>query len=71
MQELIQSQKIMDDDRKQVILEILADKYCKLILHFLLALYIEDYRLYMMQNYLLFLAQSIRMEKNTFYTRVE
>ena len=33
MQELIQSQKIMDDERKQVILEILADKYCKLILH--------------------------------------
>lgn len=33
MQELIHSQKIMDDDRKQVILEILADKYCKLILH--------------------------------------
>jgi len=33
MQELIQSRKIMDDDRKQVILEILADKYCKLILH--------------------------------------
>mgnify|MGYP000745953402 CR=1 FL=1 len=33
MQELIQPQKIMDDDRKQVILEILADKYCKLILH--------------------------------------
>ena len=33
MQELIQSQKIMDDDRKQVILEILADKYCKFILH--------------------------------------
>ena len=33
MQELIQSQKIVDDDRKQVILEILADKYCKLILH--------------------------------------
>lgn len=33
MQELIQSQKIMDDDRKQVVLEILADKYCKLILH--------------------------------------
>ena len=33
MQELIQSQKIMDEDRKQVILEILADKYCKLILH--------------------------------------
>ncbi|MDH5431389.1 MAG: ArsR family transcriptional regulator [Nitrosopumilus sp.] len=33
MQELIQSQKIMDEDRKQVILEILADTYCKLILH--------------------------------------
>jgi predicted transcriptional regulator len=33
MQELIQSQKIMDDERKQVVLEILADKYCKLILH--------------------------------------
>ena len=33
MQELIQSQKIMDDGGKQVILEILADKYCKLILH--------------------------------------
>lgn len=33
MQELIHSQKVMDDDRKQVILEILADKYCKLILH--------------------------------------
>ena len=33
MQELIHSQKIMDEDRKQVILEILADKYCKLILH--------------------------------------
>ena len=33
MQELVQSQKIMDDERKQVILEILADKYCKLILH--------------------------------------
>ena len=33
MQELIQSQKIMDEDRKQVILEILADIYCKLILH--------------------------------------
>ena len=33
MQELIQTQKIMDDERKQVILEILADKYCKQILH--------------------------------------
>ena len=33
MQELIQPQKIMDDARKQVILEILADKYCKQILH--------------------------------------
>ena len=32
MQELIQSQKIMDEERKQVILEILADKYCKQIL---------------------------------------
>jgi len=33
MQELIQTQKIIDDTRKQVILEMLADKYCKLILH--------------------------------------
>jgi len=33
MQELIQSRKITDDERKQVILEILADKYCKQILH--------------------------------------
>ena len=33
MQELIQTQKIIDDEKKQVILEILADKYCKLILH--------------------------------------
>ena len=33
MQELIQSRKIVDDERKQVILEILADKYCKQILH--------------------------------------
>ncbi len=33
MQELVQTQKIMDDERKQVILEILADKYCKKILH--------------------------------------
>lgn len=33
MQELIQNRKIIDDQRKQVILEILADKYCKQILH--------------------------------------
>lgn len=33
MQELIQTRKIMDDRRKQVILEILADNYCRLILH--------------------------------------
>ena len=33
MQELVQSRKIMDEDKKQVVLEILADKYCKLILH--------------------------------------
>lgn len=33
MQELIQTRKIMDDERKQVILEVLADKYCKQILH--------------------------------------
>ena len=33
MQELIQSQKIIDEDRKQIILEILADKYCKQIMH--------------------------------------
>lgn len=33
MQELIQTQKIMDDEKKQVILEVLADKYCKQILH--------------------------------------
>ncbi len=33
MQELVQSVKVVDDDRKQVILEILADKYCKSILH--------------------------------------
>lgn len=33
MQELIQSQKIVDDKRKQIILEILADNYCKQILH--------------------------------------
>lgn len=32
MQELIQTQKIIDDKRKQVILEMLADKYCKSIL---------------------------------------
>ncbi len=90
MQELVQSLKIVDDKRKQVILEILADKYCKLILHstlekpksameisgekkkqFLLALYIEDYKLCMMQNYLLYLVQLIRMEKSTFYTKVK
>ena len=33
MQELIQTQKITDDERKQIILEMFADKYCKLILH--------------------------------------
>jgi predicted transcriptional regulator len=33
MQELIQNRKVIDDEKKQVILEILADKYCKLILH--------------------------------------
>ncbi|MDH5462727.1 MAG: ArsR family transcriptional regulator [Nitrosopumilus sp.] len=33
MQKLIQSRKITDDERKQVILEILSDKYCKQILH--------------------------------------
>ncbi len=33
MQELIFTQKIVDGERKQVILEILADKYCKQILH--------------------------------------
>jgi len=33
MQELIQTKKIIDDDKKQVILEILADKYCKQILN--------------------------------------
>ena len=33
MQELVQPLKIMDDERKQVILEIIADKYCKSILH--------------------------------------
>lgn len=33
MQELIQTRKIMDDERKQIILEVLADKYCKQILH--------------------------------------
>ena len=33
MQELIQNRKIIDVERKQVILEILADKYCKQILH--------------------------------------
>ena len=33
MQKLIQSRKVTDDQRKQVILEILSDKYCKQILH--------------------------------------
>ena len=33
MQTLVQTQKIIDDEKKQVILEILADKYCKQILH--------------------------------------
>ena len=33
MQELVQTRKIMDDERKQIILEVLADKYCKHILH--------------------------------------
>ena len=33
MQELIQTRKIMEDERKQIILEVLADKYCKHILH--------------------------------------
>ena len=33
MQELIQTRKIMEDDRKQIILQVLADKYCKHILH--------------------------------------
>ncbi|MBS1268398.1 MAG: hypothetical protein MAG458_01127 [Nitrosopumilus sp.] len=33
MQELIQTRKIMEDERKQIILQVLADKYCKHILH--------------------------------------
>ncbi|MCE2505915.1 MAG: helix-turn-helix transcriptional regulator [Nitrosopumilaceae archaeon] len=33
MQELVQTRKIMDDERKQIILEVLSDKYCKQILH--------------------------------------
>ncbi|MBT8242387.1 MAG: helix-turn-helix transcriptional regulator [Nitrosopumilus sp.] len=33
MQELIQSRKVMDEQQKQIILEILADKYCKSILN--------------------------------------
>jgi len=36
MQKLIQSRKITNDQRKQVILEILSDKYCKQILHYTL-----------------------------------
>ena len=33
MQELIQTRKVMEDERKQIILQVLADKYCKHILH--------------------------------------
>jgi len=32
MQELIQTRKILEDQRKQMILEVIADKYCKHIL---------------------------------------
>jgi predicted transcriptional regulator len=32
MQQLIQTRKIMDDERKQIVLEVIADKYCKSIL---------------------------------------
>ncbi len=32
MQELVQTRKIMDDERKQMILQAIADKYCKNIL---------------------------------------
>lgn len=32
MQELIQTRKILENGKKQIILEILADKYCKQIL---------------------------------------
>ena len=32
MQELIQTRKIMDNERKQIVLEVIADKYCKFIL---------------------------------------
>ena len=32
MQELIQKQEISDDAKKQIILESIADKYCKQIL---------------------------------------
>lgn len=32
MQELVQTRKIMDDERKQIVLEVIADKYCKYIL---------------------------------------
>jgi len=87
IQELVQTRKIMDDERKQIILEVLADKYCKQILHdtldkpksamelssdkkSLLVQYIEDYKPYMMQNYLQFLGQSTKMVRNTFFTRV-
>ena len=33
MQELVQIRTVIDDEKKQVILDILADKYCKFILH--------------------------------------
>jgi len=32
MQELIQTRKIMENERKQIILQVIADKYCKQIL---------------------------------------
>lgn len=32
MLELVQPRKIMDDERKQMILQVIADKYCKNIL---------------------------------------
>ena len=33
MQELVQIRTVIDDEKKQIILDILADKYCKFILH--------------------------------------
>ena len=33
MQELVRSQKVTDEDKKQTVLEIIADRYCKQILH--------------------------------------